>query len=124
MFDKNVVTGAILLLISLAGFIFAIWQGMHWIRESVLSKLRRALLPGLGLAICFLSGAIALGYLGLLGSAEDWNKEAIGSLLCVAFPLIVLTIIGIFVRFLLREPTLKFLSGRLDRVIEKSKKPK
>lgn len=124
MYDKNLLIGLILAFISLAGFTLAVWQGMHWIRESVLDKLRRALFSGLGFAMFIIGGTVALDYLGSPDVEKNWNKEALGNLICLAFPMIALTTIGAFVWFLRRESTQKFLSDRLDRIIEKSKKPK
>jgi len=124
MYDKNLLIGLILTLISLAGFTLAVWQGMHWKRESVLDKLRRALFSGLGFAMFIIGGVIALDYLGSPGVEKNWNRETFGSLLCLAFPMIALTTIGAFVWFLRRESTQKFLSDRLDGIVEKSKKPK
>jgi uncharacterized BrkB/YihY/UPF0761 family membrane protein len=125
MYESNLLIGIVLALFSLSGFVLALRQGAHWIRNaSVLDKLQRALFAGLGFAICFISGVISLDYLVSPNLEKNWDRVALSSLICMTSPMIILTTIGAFIWNLRRDATQSFLSNRLDRIIQKSRKPK
>ncbi len=125
MYERNLLIGLALALFSLAGFVLALRQGIYWIRDAgVLDKLRRALLSGLGFAMFFISGAIALDYLVSPNLEKNWDRDALSSLICITSPMVILTTIGAFIWYLRRDATQSFLSDRLDRIIQRSRKPK
>jgi len=125
MYERNLLIGLVLALISLSGFALILWQGARWIRHAgLLDKIRRALLSGIGFAISFISGAIAVDYLGSPGLEKNWGREAIGGLIYFTLPMAAFTTIGAFIFYLRSDATQDFLSDRLDRIIKKSKNPK
>lgn len=124
MYSRDLFIGLMFTLISVVGFVFSWWAGTRWKGKSVWRKLSNALVSGVGFWICFICGVVALNHLGFLGSETNWNRGMLSSLLCLTFPMVVLTTIGIFVWSLQREVLQEFLSGRLDKIVQKSRRRK
>ena len=125
MYTKNLFIGLALALLSLLGFLLMLWQGKNWIRNSsILDKMRRAALSGIGFALFFISGVAAIDYIGSPNVEKNWSLSTLGSLFCLISPMIALTMIGSFIWYLRRDDTQRFLSERLDHIIQKSKNPK
>lgn len=123
MCERNLLIGSLLAFVSLSSFVFVLRQGSHWRQKAGISdSLRRALLSGLGFAIFFTSGVIALDYIGTPNVEKHWDVLTVGSLMCLASPMIMLTTVGAFVWYLRRDATQHFLSERLNRIIQRRKR--
>lgn len=122
---RYLLIGLVLAFLSLSSFIMVLSQGWHWIPgANILDRIRRALLSGLGFAICFISGVIALDYLGSPNSEKNWSTETLGNLICVISPMIVLTIFGSFIWYSQRDITRNILFARLNQIIHRAGKQK
>jgi hypothetical protein len=88
-------------------------------------EIKRATLSGLGFLIFVVSGATALYYLGYFGTSSNekgWNLGSLGALFCFSFPIGFIVVIGSFFWYRQQESTQNYLSDRLDKLVQKSKK--
>lgn len=124
MYIKNVLIGLGAAFLSLLSFIL-IWPQSRSKPEPLgrWLEIKRALLIGLCFLIFFMSGFFAVYYLGSPGVEKHLSLVSIeGLFCCLAFPGGLFTFIGSFIWFRRRDAYLKYLSGRMDKIIEKSKK--
>ncbi len=125
MYIKNLVIGMISTVISILGFILAIWPNIKLVPGlGFVARIGRALLTGLGFLIFSVSSTIALEYFDSLQVEKNWNPEILSGAFCFSFPIALIMAIGSLVWYSRRIATKEYFSRRLDEIIRSSKKHK
>ncbi len=125
MLARNTIIGLLAALLSMVGFVLAVWPNLKLIPNlGIPARIGRALLTGLGFLLFSISGAIALDYLGSPELEKDLERETLGGLFCFSVPIALLTTIGSLIWYSGRIHTQSYFSSRLDKIIQNSKKEK
>jgi hypothetical protein len=125
MYIKNFLVGLISIIVSLAGIALVVLQHMgippH---SSIIERMKRALLGGIGLMIFCIGGLVAISSFGFPNSDKGWNLQSVEALFCFMLPLVFLCTIGLFIRFSTSDAIHGYFSRKLDEIKQNSTRQK
>jgi hypothetical protein len=125
MFVENMIKGLLATLLSLLGFVLAVWPNLKLIPNlGIAARIGRALMTGLGFLFFSISGTVALDYLGSPNIERNWDIKALSGSFCFGLPVSLLLMIGSFIWYSRRIGTQRHFSTKLDKIIQNSKKSK
>jgi hypothetical protein len=125
MHVESILIGATAALVCLAGLILIVQPRRKQNRRlGTKAKAIKACLTGLGLIISFISGTVAVDYLGSPSVEKKWSPDSLMALLCVVLPIGFLTVVGSYIWYSRQDTTRQFFSRRLTEIIQKSKEEK
>jgi hypothetical protein len=125
MYLKNILIGLIAVIVSLAGIALVVLQDIGLPpNSSIIERMKRALLGGIGLMIFCIGGLSAISSFGFPNSDKGWNLQSLEALFRFMLPLVFLCTIGLFIRYSTSDAIHVYFSRKMDEIKQNSKRQK